>query len=220
VESFHTKSNIYGDVNPVVHSSLNDELDILVKVTLNNDNVFLEKFEGFTAGEDIYIRIDNSEINGFYTEETTEEAEENTTVNDSEVAMEEESVAMEEEAAEGGDSITGLAVSEDGVNGGVSWVFYVILLSILIAGVIGFLVFRRFKFKGKNSNVPSNKPETGIEAGVSAEGGADIQVLESKIKEAQRELVLIKNKGKIEIAEEKLRKDQEELDKLREWSSE
>ncbi|OIO80422.1 hypothetical protein AUJ84_03625 [Candidatus Pacearchaeota archaeon CG1_02_32_132] len=110
-------------------------------------------------------------------------------------------------------SITAQAISGDEKSFSVPILFYYLIGILLLAGVIGFIVGKMIREKRHSGNI-SDKPAMIVrkeDSGFSR----NLAVAERKLRDAQNEINRLKNTDKIKQAEEKLRRDSEELEKLR-----
>jgi len=228
INSFHIMSDGTG-IAQVTHSSEHSKIDILVKVTKDGKNVLdPSKFEGYDAGTPVYIRYDFDEKNGEYSEiEKKNETEVNVTEDPVEEAVGEEPIVEEtsekEEIAGLNPPATGGVVS-DGDGGFFSWMIYGGIGLLLIVGLVVLFIWKSSGFESmrgvpsppKNpaskSAVPTISTPTTTNQVFSSE---EITKLENKLEETQREIRMLKNKEKIREAEDRVRQDSLELDKLR-----
>lgn len=114
----------------------------------------------------------------------------------------------------GNDPITAQVVSGSGENFNVPILFYYLMGILLLAGVIGFVVGKRIREKRHSGNI-SDKPAMIVRKEEGSNFSRDLAVAERKLREAQNEINRLKNTDKIKQAEDKLRRDSEELEKLR-----
>ena len=216
----------------IVYSAPKTKIDVRVKVeTQDGTKVFNELFEEYTSGKSIYIRLDDDEINGEYVEPAA--VSENVTENETQI---------EENTSEiipaSNETVTGAVISEEG-NEIFSKTAYIVVIAVVIALVIVLFVFRKKIFTrdagsiGSKPNFsPPAKPSSSegilpnrflrinmkndetrnINAAVS---GSEIEDIERKLKDAQKELHLIKNQEKIKFAEKKIEEDRRDLERLK-----
>lgn len=233
--SFLYKVSDSNGIVSIVYSAPKTKIDVRVKVeTQDGTKVFNELFEEYTSGKPIYIRLDNDEINGEYVEPTTIVSE---NVTENETQAEEntsEIIPVSNEA------VTGAVISEGG-NGIFSKTIYIVVIAVVIALVIVLSVFRK-KIFTRGAGSPESKPDfsppvakpsasggfipqnrlskinvrneetRNINAAVS---GTEIEDIERKLKDAQKELHLLKNQEKIKFAEKKIEEDRRELERLK-----
>ena len=216
----------------IVYSAPKTKIDVRVKVeTQDGTKVFNELFEEYTSGKSIYIRLDDDEINGEYVEPVA--VSENVTENETQT---EENIS--ETTLASNETVTGAVISEEG-NGIFSKTAYIVVMAVVIALVIVLLVFRKKIFTRDASSMgskpnfsPPAKPSSSkgippnrflrinmkndetrnINAAVS---GSEIEDIERKLKDAQKELHLIKNQEKIKFAERKIEEDRRDLERLK-----
>jgi len=216
----------------IVYSAPKTKIDVRVKVeTQDGTKLFNELFEEYTSGKPIYIRLDDDEINGEYVEPAA--VSENVTENETQI---------EENTSEiipaSNETVTGAVISEEG-NEIFSKTAYIVVMAVVIALVIVLLVFRKKIFTRDASSMgskpnfsPPAKPSSSegilpnrflrmntkndetrnINAAVS---GSEIEDIERKLKDAQKELHLIKNQEKIKFAERKIEEDRRDLERLK-----
>ncbi|MDO8508600.1 MAG: hypothetical protein Q7S27_02855 [Nanoarchaeota archaeon] len=229
IDSFHKVSDSSGIVQ-VTHSSDKSKIDVMIKITKDGKNVLDPyKFEDYKAGDPIYIRYDFDEQNGEYSDSTTGEIKEaevndsaidaNTTIPAAEEKTEEavkETVKEENKSGEVNQPATGGVISHSDGDF-FSWMIYggIGLLLIVIVAVL--FVWRSSHF---STGIPS--PPTHHFSGshnsnsvVQEQSYSDIHKVEKRLEEAQREIRMLKNKEKIKEAENRLRQDKDELDRLR-----
>ena len=216
----------------IVYSAPKTKIDVRVKVeTQDGTKLFNELFEEYTSGKSIYIRLDDDEINGEYVEPAA--VSENVTENETQI---------EENTSEiipaSNETVTGAVISEEG-NEIFSKTAYIVVIAVVIALVIVLFVFRKKIFTRDASSMgskpnfsPPAKPSSSegilpnrflrmntkndetrnINAAVS---GSEIEDIERKLKDAQKELHLIKNQEKIKFAEKKIEEDRRDLERLK-----
>ena len=216
----------------IVYSAPKTKIDVRVKVeTQDGTKLFNELFEEYTSGKPIYIRLDDDEINGEYVEPAA--VSENVTENETQI---------EENTSEiipaSNETVTGAVISEEG-NEIFSKTAYIVVIAVVIALVIVLFVFRKKIFTRDASSMgskpnfsPPAKPSSSegilpnrflrmntkndetrnINAAVS---GSEIEDIERKLKDAQKELHLIKNQEKIKFAEKKIEEDRRDLERLK-----
>ena len=216
----------------IVYSAPKTKIDVRVKVeTQDGTKLFNELFEEYTSGKPIYIRLDDDEINGEYVEPVA--VSENVTENETQT---EENIS--ETTLASNETVTGAVISEEG-NEIFSKTAYIVVMAVVIALVIVLLVFRKKIFTRDASSMgskpnfsPPAKPSSSegilpnrflrmntkndetrnINAAVS---GSEIEDIERKLKDAQKELHLIKNQEKIKFAERKIEEDRRDLERLK-----
>jgi|SRR3989344_3909309 len=230
--SFLYKVSDSNGIVSIVYSAPKTKIDVRVKVeTQDGTKVFNELFEEYTSGKSIYIRLDDDEINGEYVEPAA--VSENVTENETQI---------EENTSEiipaSNETVTGAVISEEG-NEIFSKTAYIVVIAVVIALVIVLFVFRKKIFTrdagsiGSKPNFsPPAKPSSSkgippnrflrinmkndetrnINAAVS---GSEIEDIERKLKDAQKELHLIKNQEKIKFAEKKIEEDRRDLERLK-----
>ena len=230
--SFLYKVSDSNGIVSIVYSAPKTKIDVRVKVeTQDGTKVFNELFEEYTSGKSIYIRLDDDEINGEYVEPAA--VSENVTENETQI---------EENTSEiipaSNETVTGAVISEEG-NEIFSKTAYIVVIAVVIALVIVLFVFRKKIFTrdagsiGSKPNFsPPAKPSSSkgippnrflrinmkndetrnINAAVS---GSEIEDIERKLKDAQKELHLIKNQEKIKFAERKIEEDRRDLERLK-----
>ena len=233
VNSYYLETNGNGEVS-VVHTSSDNEIDLLVKVTKDGVNIFKEKFTGYEAGAPISIKMDYDEITGEYDEAAVKANETPVVVAPVANTTEEVKETVKTDATNA--SVTGNVAKEVSGGSGFSKIIFFIIGGVLIVGAVVFLVMRYSTFRfssGKSGGAADGAPtyfrsnNVGVGKGsgfsmthassapVSSTGGPDVAELENKIKEAERQLNLLKNREKIRIAEKRLEEDRKELDRLR-----
>jgi len=230
--SFLYKVSDSNGIVSIVYSAPKTKIDVRVKVeTQDGTKLFNELFEEYTSGKPIYIRLDDDEINGEYVEPAA--VSENVTENETQI---------EENTSEiipaSNETVTGAVISEEG-NEIFSKTAYIVVIAVVIALVIVLFVFRKKIFTrdagsiGSKPNFsPPAKPSSSkgippnrflrinmkndetrnINAAVS---GSEIEDIERKLKDAQKELHLIKNQEKIKFAEKKIEEDRRDLERLK-----
>lgn len=230
--SFLYKVSDSNGIVSIVYSAPKTKIDVRVKVeTQDGTKLFNELFEEYTSGKSIYIRLDDDEINGEYVEPAA--VSENVTENETQI---------EENTSEiipaSNETVTGAVISEEG-NEIFSKTAYIVVIAVVIALVIVLFVFRKKIFTrdagsiGSKPNFsPPAKPSSSkgippnrflrinmkndetrnINAAVS---GSEIEDIERKLKDAQKELHLIKNQEKIKFAEKKIEEDRRDLERLK-----
>lgn len=213
LDKFRGEADQYGDIE-FTFSTTDSTFDMTVFIKWQDKTVISKRFtDGFPVGQELYLEIAPAGAKLLETPETEEIAEENL-VQEEELAAEaaaavalaeeEEAETTEEEEvveeAEAG--ITGLAISSDILGKAKPFVFYVLGAAVLV-GVLVF-VFRIRKRTKLKADLTSGSANPAI-----------IVDLQNKIREAQKELNMIKNQDKIKEAENKIQKDREELEKLR-----
>lgn len=228
INSFHIMSDGTGIVQ-TVHSSEHSKIDILIKVTKDGKNVLDPfKFEGYSAGTPIFIRYDFDEKNGEYSEtEKDNETEANVTESPVEEIVEEEIVventSEKKEAAGLNPPATGGVVS-DSSGGFFSWMIYGGIALLLIVGVIVLFIWKSSGFESIRGipSPPKNPAPKSVVPSIltpiatnQISSSSDITKLENKLEEAQREIRMLKNKEKIKEAEDRVRQDSLELERLR-----
>ena len=226
LDSFHIESGNEG-IAVGVYKGTTKEINIMVKVTKNGEKVFSEKFDGYKTGTPIYIRVDNEEINGRYSEEIKETLNETVPQeNSTEINTTEEIVEKVDNQTQ---PITGEVIS-DTKSSGLSPIIYFTIAGFFIVILVVVLLLKFSSFgkvssdlgsKGVPHNAfskssPSNPSSPESPANVIPESKeSEMLRLERQLEEAQRELRLLKNKESIRIVEEKLKQDQTELQRLR-----
>ncbi len=203
INSFHVIADSTGELS-VTHSSEHSKIDILVKITKDGNKIFLERFEDYQAGKEIYIRMDYTEVNGNY--EPSKEAAANTTNTTQEI---QENVVVNEEK-EPQTQLTGEVVAND-TNSSSKAFYFVIVVAILGAIVIVLLVIKRFVTPSSNMDIASNQA---MLRSLEREERR-IKEMERKIMNSEKELNVIKNQDKIKAAERKLEEDKRELERLK-----
>lgn len=229
INSFHKMTDGTGNVK-VIHSSDHSKIDILIKVTKDGKTIFLERFDnGYSAGKPISLRVDYDEINGEYTgennddqDELTDQSDNSSDENKTEEANQSEGATTEQQGQLDNPSTTGNVVSNEEGGSILSWMSYIIIGGLILAGAIVFLIWRV-----SNSSFTPSPPKiappgaawtnkSAMEnAELSLNKENDIVILEKKLEEAQREIRLLKNKEQIKEAERKLEEDRRELERLR-----
>ena len=221
-------SNSAGEAT-LTYTGSEEAIDLRIKVTKDAKNILpgetsgTELFEGYDTGSPISIRFDYEITDGHYnvpvaindtevnnTEKVNESGEiENSSVED---GVEEE-VKDKADAGESNDSITGSVISGD--KGILNNMIFYIVGGILIVLVAVFFLVRRFSSSSFTPHrTESTQPKARDLPSIGSES-KELQKLEKQIESAQRELKMIKNKEKIGQAEERLKMDREELEKLR-----
>lgn len=221
IDSFIKFSDSNGDVS-LSYDTSRTKIDVAVKITKDGNNVFYERFEDYDTNKLIFIRMDYSEITGSYVPES--EKPQNVTNK----TQEELNVNVSEQNSTEGTTISGAVVSDS--SGGVSGFVYFVILGVVLVLVVGFVVvllIKRYQVYGgffKPSNDTSHPASVINMKNISNQSGAGymvgsreesdrVRVLESRIRDFQKELSLLKNEDRIKAAEKRLRTDQEELQK-------
>lgn len=241
-DSFLYKLSDNNGMVSVVYSATQSRIDVRVKVeTKDGTKVFNELFEDYSTGKPIYIRLDNDEKNGEYVEPTVtaENVTENVTEEETTGEVEEN---VTDVVPASNEVVTGAVVSEGG-KGIFSKTIYIVVIAIVLALIIVLFVFRKKIFThdaagtGSKSNFsppvvarpsgPSggiapqnrflrvnmgNEETRNINAAVS---GTEIEDIERRLRDAQKELHMIKNQEKIKLAEKRIEEDKRELERLR-----
>lgn len=233
IESFFKTADIIGETSVVYTSGGEGQIDVGVTIAKDGEEVLYEKFEDYSLGEDISIRIDFIEISGDYDANPEPEPKENFVENKTvEVtnASNNETVVEEIDEKPEGAAATGNVVSEG--SGGVPKYVYFIVAGLLIASAVVFLVVKRNSMKNgggvmmdsrlkpsvKMSSNTGFKPSPISNQAIGLSKGAEIQMLEAKIKEFQKEITQLKNDDRtkeIKEAEKKLESDKRELERLK-----
>lgn len=200
-----------------------DEARINAKVTFDGEEIVHKIFEEVEMGKPIYLHLLSGEeaslgfepfeqdcgsehLGSCTTESDCTGAEgfwydSNCNAEAKVIEAEVEEVPEESEA-----SITGFAIL-DTIKENTKTVIYYAVGAIAVLAMLIFVFKMRKRAPG--AKLTSSKGDD------DGHDSALIADLESKIKEAQKELNMIKNESKVKAAEAKLKKDQEELEKLR-----
>jgi len=241
LESFHRDSDITGEVSIIYSSNGVDELDVLVNIKKNNIKVLSERFKDYKAGEQIYIRIDNEEINGHYKADSgVKESSPSQNIssietnksNNSIVQIEgvnkegEENVSSTGESSKTKKTISGKAIFRDKEGFFSSNIYYIIGGVILVLLII-FFVVRKYRSSSLLGEGPSTHGSFGFHgpSGSHFSGGSggrtqiinqrEVKRLERELESAQREIRTLRNREKISVVEEKLKQDKLELERLK-----
>ncbi len=147
--SYHLTADIKGEVS-LVHSSSSSKIDIMVKVTKDGQKVFLTRFDGYDAGKQIYIRLDNEEENGFYNPDA-QKIENTTNVSvasreNQSVENKTEEVAATSTSQDSQDTITGKVVDGNDSSGLPKFAYYIIGFFVL-----SFIVLLGIRFYGRSN---------------------------------------------------------------------
>lgn len=197
------KTDINGELKTNYSTSLS-ELGFIVFIVENGNVLDTEEFDAQPVNEPIVLdmRSPAGKSNNLTTESKTESGE--TLLNDSlEAGLVAENVTNA--------TITGQAISGDFE---IPSIFYYFIGVLLLAAVIGFVVGRMImsrKIPGKISE----KPAMVVRKEEGSEYARELAAAERRLKEAQAEVSRIRSTDRIKQAEEKLKRDAEELERLR-----
>ena len=233
LDSFHKIADTTGIVSSV-HSSDEKKLDVMVKVTKDGQTIFKEKFNSYEAGKPIFIRMDNEEITGNYNPSKNANALANTTNTTSESAESvNNSIDGKNNKSEGNDSsnvkdlgekvfendkvdsnngaIAGLAVSNS-ENSYTKFIYYLIgIIILLVVLVLGFFVARKFVGRSSAGNLKVGDVGAGSHVVVSNE----VRRLQHQLRDAQREIIRLKNQDKIKDIQKRIEEEKKELERLK-----
>jgi len=211
-ESFKGESDEYGDIL-FTFNSAETTFGIVVYIKWNGETVANEKYaERYETGQPVFLEVAPEGARILETPEIENKPEINETIEEATNETAEETANETAELNDSQQGITGLVVSPEGLSDSAKRTAYIILISIISLAIIGMFFFR-LRRKIKKINGTDFKPTS-----LASREQPDIQLitdLESKIKNAQKELNLLKNQSKIKEAEQKLKRDQEELERLR-----
>lgn len=214
---FRGKSDKYGDITFNLDSPIK-EFTLIIYIKWLDETVAKKNLEeSYNAGEPVYLEVapagarliptpqekttEELEISP-ETELVSEETETTVTGTDEETSIKsiQEETTEETDSAEKG--ITGLIVYAIKNKGSTVGVYT--LIAIVIIAFLLFIFRTRKKIEKKAETFLTQNKDDRL-----------IYDLEDKIHQAQKELNLLKNEEKIKQAESRLRKDQEELEKLK-----
>jgi hypothetical protein len=238
LDSHHIESEADGIVS-VVHNSGAKVIDVRVKISKDGNTVANEKFEGYSAGENINILIDGIKVDGDYSPEEelliANESEESE-INDLEQNVTNDLIVENQLAdidEENTGEVTGNVIGTEKNNNSSSYVFYIVIVGVFLSLVIILMVVKRIVrkahlghaavpssvFKNELNNTDDSElKKTKIEKESEVEGvGSEsyVEKLEQQIKQVQGEIKLIKNQEKIKAIQKKLEEDREQLERLK-----
>lgn len=215
LERFKGEADKYGEIT-FDFDSEEDFFRLITFIKWNGETVLSEKLEDeFEAGEPVYLEMlppgfepvekpaPKNETNQTVTEEIAVEE------NLAEEVLEENSESTTENAENA--EITGLSVAESQSSGNWKMILFYASTAIVAVALL-ITVFRKRDHKAKLHGL-DYKPEKNIES------AQMITEIESKISDAQKEVGFLKNQQKLKEAEDRLKKDQQDLENLRKGSN-
>jgi len=199
-------------------------IDIRVKITKDGETVLNEKFEAYATGETAYLQLIPGDILADYSEFEVEEIIEEENITEEEVVgteiaatvtieepveeptieepiVEETIIEEIEEPKEVKNSITGQAISDNGI-GSLPNTIYYIIGAVMVVALALVLILKRM---AHHTVKPISSPEISDKT---------IEDLETKIQNAQKEINKFKNKGRIKAAQKKIEDDKKSLERL------
>ena len=202
IETLYPPKTDGGGMTHVNFTSGFRNLNFLALIVKDKQIMDSKKFsDSYAAGKPVYLEFVKEKIQEVVNITNNEsETEKNGTEN---VPIEEN---VKAENVENNSLVSGDVISEVGGNYS-KFVYYV------LGGLVGLLIVLfivKKIYKGNDSPVLSKPISKKYK-----DEGREIQRIEKKIKEAQRELNMIKNNDRIKLAEAKLEADRIELEKLR-----
>jgi len=210
-----SKGDLTYDVLLVKHGQITQEKEFEAMPTIKSA---LLSFRDISTNNSNEEETKSIELTSNITNETISNE---TEINNSKTLEENTTENTTEETPEKTTGITGKVISNDSSNFTIPNATYYIIGIVLIAGLLGFLLVRRFrKMPGmtiKNTKQKDNEPEE--------RGDIDdkLRDAEKRIKQAQAEIkelreddeIKKRRQDKIQRAQEKLKEDQEKLKELR-----
>lgn len=239
IESHHETSDSNGDL--LINSNPDRaKIDIMVQIKKAGIKILNDRYEDYASGSEIKIVIPES-ADDEEEEAATETVEEETTTLETEeettedaleenLALEEtttdETTENTEETQQADAGITGNAVTDTTGSGMSQNLIYALVGIIAVAALATIFIFQHRKktaptynekqVKAELTDKQEKKAKTQLKDDGAPSNSAEIIAdLEGKINAAQKQLNQLKNEQRIKDAEARIKKDQEELEKLR-----
>lgn len=211
-ERFKQEADQYGDTT-FIFTSDEPDFGIIIYIKWSGETVVSKKYEeSYETGKPVYLEIAPAGARLLKTPDAVINETNSTEIPENETQTEEipaDNSTTEEEVNDNQNSITGFTITEE-LSKETKKTIYIVLISVVALAIILIFIFK-FRNKSRKLIGMDFKPS-------SASKQPDARLitnLERKLKDAEHEITLLKNREKIKEVERRIEEEKKEIERLR-----